>query len=325
MHAQGVIHQDIKPANIMLTSRKQVKVGDFGVSRISNAETTTAFATAGTPAYMSPEQCRGEPVDGRSDLFSAGTTLYEMLAGERAFDGRNVTEVAHRVQNVGLPLLPAELRSQLPRLQLVLERATGKHPADRFDSAADMAEALRQVLANRGDDVTRVQAAGVAGNTPTLRVGTPSSPPGPPIDRAMMAAVEAKLMQHVGPIAPVLLRTAINRSRSLEELCAELVRSVGNEAERDRFRHELEIEMNMARAPAPRDPSLPRGLDEDDPLQAEMQRAQAALTEFVGPIARVLTRKAAAQSASIDQLWQTLAQHIDAPAERAAFLRKRQG
>ncbi len=203
MHAQGVIHQDIKPANIMLTPKKQVKVGDFGVSKITNTETMTAFTTAGTPAYMSPEQCRGEEVDGRSDLFSAGTMLFEMVAGERAFSGRNVTEVSHRIQNERLPLLPAELRAAVPRLQLLLERATGKHPEDRFDSAADMADALRQVLASLGDDATRLQAGAGAARSesypPTVKVTSPSQPPRDP---AMLRLLEDKLRVHVGPIVP---------------------------------------------------------------------------------------------------------------------------
>ena len=156
-HEQGVVHQDIKPGNIMLTTDQRVKVGDFGISKLMNVETTTIFSTIGTPSYMSPEQCRGDDVvDGRSDIFSAGAMLFEMVAGERAFQGRNVTEVSHRIQNDTLPLLPAQVRNAAPRLQLVLERAMGKHPADRFDTGADMAEALRQVLREGAPDSTRI-------------------------------------------------------------------------------------------------------------------------------------------------------------------------
>ena len=156
-HEQGVVHQDIKPGNIMLTPDHRVKVGDFGISKLMNVETTTIFSTIGTPSYMSPEQCRGDDiVDGRSDIFSAGAMLFEMVAGERAFQGRNVTEVSHRIQNDTLPLLPAHVRNAAPRLQLVLERAMGKHPADRFDTGADMAEALRQVLREAAPDSTRI-------------------------------------------------------------------------------------------------------------------------------------------------------------------------
>ncbi len=145
-HEQGVIHQDIKPANIMLTPDMRVKVADFGISRFFNAEVTMTTSSMGTPNYMSPEQCRGGPVDGRSDLFAAGATLFEMVAGERAFPGHSLAEVTHRIQNEPLPLLPAPVRAGAPRLQLLLERAMGKHPEDRFDTGHEMAEALRQVL-----------------------------------------------------------------------------------------------------------------------------------------------------------------------------------
>src|SRR5258708_18522181 len=152
-HTLGVIHQDIKPANIMLTPDMRVKVADFGISRFANTEVTSASSSIVTPNYMSPEQCRGAPVDGRSDLFSAGATLFEMVAGERAFPGHSSAEISHRIQNERLPLLPSPVRAVAPRLQLLLERALGKQPEDRFDTGHDIAEAFRQLLGGRDEDV----------------------------------------------------------------------------------------------------------------------------------------------------------------------------
>ena len=197
-HEQGVIHQDIKPGNIMLTTEHRVKVGDFGISKLMNVETTTIFSTIGTPSYMSPEQCRGDDiVDGRSDIFSAGAMLFEMVAGERAFQGRNVTEVSHRIQNDSLPLLPAHVRNAAPRLQLVLERAMGKHPADRFDTGTDMAEALRQVLREAAPDSTRIAPEARprdGGHAATRRARTPpGASRSPPLDPTLLKAVEEKL------------------------------------------------------------------------------------------------------------------------------------
>jgi serine/threonine-protein kinase len=332
-HAQGVIHQDVKPANIMLTREKRVKVGDFGISRFANTETTAVFSTVGTPAYMSPEQCRGETVDGRSDLFSAGATLFEMIAGDRAFPGRNVTEVSHRILNERLPLLPAELRATVPRLQLVLERAMGKHREDRFDTAADMADALRQLLAggptDEASDATRLAPRGgvaVAGATypPTVRRDADPRPPGPPLDPDMLRLVEDKLKVHVGPIARVLVRAAADRSRSADELCAELALSIRDGAERERFRHEVEPLMRSRPPAAARPSSLGDSGSRSDRLpEQELERVQAALTQFVGPIARVLVRRAAAKASTVEALWQDLAIHIESPAERTAFLRQR--
>jgi serine/threonine-protein kinase len=347
-HAQGVIHQDIKPANIMLTPEMRVKVGDFGISRLLNTEVTTITSTVGTPSYMSPEQCRGDEVDGRSDLFSAGATLFEMVAGERAFQGRNVTEVSNRIQNARLPLRPAGGRAAAPRLQLVLERAMGKHPEDRFDSSADMADALRQVLAggppDGAPDSTGLRVG--AANAPTALHQAPASrPPGveatPPVDPGLLQTLEDKLKAYVGPIARILVRTAASRTGSIDALCAELALSVRDDADRERFRREV-APLMRSRPPAPagppslgdsagrdsasrdsasRDSSSP-GLGASLP-EPELERAQAALTQFVGPIARVLVRRAAAGAPSVEALWQALSDHIESATERSAFLRQR--
>ena len=330
-HEQGVVHQDIKPGNIMMTPEHRVKVGDFGISKLMNVEATTVFSTIGTPSYMSPEQCRGDDiVDGRSDIFSAGAMLYEMVAGERAFQGRNVTEVSHRIQNDNLPLLPAHVRSAAPRLQLVLERAMGKHPADRFDTGTDMAEALRQVLKDVGPDSTRiVPESGLAAPG-----GAPRTPPRedsvmrerqPPLDPALLTAVEEKLRAYVGPVARILVQTVAARGRSAADLCSELALSVPDEADRERFRREV---ASLAR-PRPSAPTGSPSLSDSSGRgrvslpEQELERAQAALTQFVGPIARVLVRRAAANASSVEVLWQALSTHIEQPAERAAFLRQR--
>jgi eukaryotic-like serine/threonine-protein kinase len=336
-HEQGVIHQDIKPGNIMLTTDHRVKVGDFGISKLMNVETTTIFSTIGTPSYMSPEQCRGDDiVDGRSDIFSAGAMLFEMVAGERAFQGRNVTEVSHRIQNDNLPLLPAHVRNAAPRLQLVLERAMGKHPADRFDTGADMAEALRQVLRDAGPDRTRV--------VPEAKVTTVVAPRAPredssgrrphsPLDPTLLKTVEEKLRTYVGPVARVLVQTVAARGRSAADLVAEVALSVPGEADRERFLRET---ASLARirppAPPPGGPPLSDssgsrsggGRGRVSLPEQELERAQAVLTQYVGPIARALVRRAAANASSVEVLWQALSTHIEQPAERAAFLKRRQ-
>ena len=332
-HTQGVIHQDIKPGNIMLTAEHRVKVGDFGISRLMNTEATTVFSTIGTPSYMSPEQCRGDDgIDGRSDIFSAGAMLFEMVTGERAFQGRNVTEVSHRIQNDSLPLLPADVRAAAPRLQLVLERAMAKHPADRFDTGTDMAEALRQVLRDTGPDSTRIlpegSAAAPAGARAATREPSIAHERHPPLDPTLLKTVEEKLRAYVGPVARILVQTVAARGLSAADLYSELALSVPNEADRERFRREVApLARTDPPAPTPRRaPSLSdsSGRRRVQLSEQELEQAQAALTEFVGPIARILVRRAAANASSIDHLWQALSTHIESPAERSAFLRRRQ-
>src|SRR5579875_1915116 len=96
-HALGVVHRDVKPANILLSEGARVKVADFGISRLQGSTLTQSESLVGTPSYMSPEQCRGDEVDPRSDLFSAGVILFELLAGERPFHARNVTGILNQV------------------------------------------------------------------------------------------------------------------------------------------------------------------------------------------------------------------------------------
>ncbi len=328
-HAMGVIHQDIKPANIMLTPEMRVKVADFGISRFVNTDVTSTSSSMGTPNYMSPEQCRGSTVDGRSDLFSAGATLFEMVAGDRAFAGHNMGDVSHRIQNERLPLLPAPVRAVAPRLQFVLERAMEKQPDDRFHTAGEMAEALRQVLGGSRDDevnvITRVSpAGGVSGGTTdsqNVQRDAGAQAPGTQLDADTLQALEHKLTGYVGPIARILVRTTAGRSRSVGDLCSQLALSITDSAERQRFRRDVEL---LLRSRSPVAASTSQRSDSSVLPEHELERVQEALTQFVGPIARVLVRRATADASSIEALWLSLSNHIDSPAERSAFLRKRQ-
>jgi eukaryotic-like serine/threonine-protein kinase len=328
-HEEGVVHQDVKPANIMLTPDMRVKVADFGICRFVNMEVTITTSSMGTPNYMSPEQCRGGPVDGRSDLFAAGATLFEMVAGEHAFPGRNVAEVTHRIQNEPLPMLPAPVRAVAPRLQLVLERAMGKQPEDRFDTGYEMAEALRQVLGGRrGDEEesTRVSPMPVAGDAPSQKAPADArSGTEPRLDADTLQALEHKLTDYVGPIARILVRTTSGRSRSVADLCSQLALSIADGAEREQFRREVNLLIRSRSAVADGASPPGAGTARSHRLpEHELERVQEALAQYIGPIARVLVRRATADASSVEALWLSLSNHIESPAERSAFLRLRQ-
>jgi eukaryotic-like serine/threonine-protein kinase len=144
-HERGVVHRDIKPANVMLTSQGQVKIADFGIARIESSSMTQAGTIMGTPAYMSPEQFMGQTVDARTDIYSAGVVLYQMLTGERPFEG-SMTAIMHKVLNVAPPR-PSELSVTTPEtLDAVVARAMAKRPEQRFASAIEFAVALRTAL-----------------------------------------------------------------------------------------------------------------------------------------------------------------------------------
>jgi serine/threonine protein kinase len=148
-HAQGLVHRDIKPANILLENGvERVKITDFGLARaVDDASLTRSGVIAGTPLYMSPEQTRGEPLDHRSDLFSLGSVLYAMSAGHSPFRTDNTMGVLRRIcDDAPRPL--REVNRDIPAwLGLVVEKLLQKSPADRFQSAAEVAELLGQYLA----------------------------------------------------------------------------------------------------------------------------------------------------------------------------------
>jgi serine/threonine protein kinase len=164
-HDSGVIHRDIKPGNILLTSRSsdilpgkplpddfEAVLTDFGLVRFldSTQHTTGSGQIAGTPAYMSPEQARGELTDGRTDIYSLGIVLYEILAGHLPFEGETTMGVLMKHMNeppLPIPGLP-------PRMQYVLDRALAKSVDDRFQSPAEFADAFTNAVENRSDDST---------------------------------------------------------------------------------------------------------------------------------------------------------------------------
>jgi eukaryotic-like serine/threonine-protein kinase len=155
-HARGIVHRDVKPGNIMIDARGQVRVMDFGLARVvaspaeaSHIETTTrltiAGSTVGTVAYMSPEQARGGAVDARSDLFSLGVLLYEMLAGRRPFDGASPADtLSALLTREPTPL--ARVRPEVPdALQRIVEKALRKRADERYQTAGDLLVDLRDV------------------------------------------------------------------------------------------------------------------------------------------------------------------------------------
>jgi serine/threonine-protein kinase len=170
-HRASIVHRDIKPGNVMITRDGSVKVMDFGIARAvaqSTATVTQTAAVMGTAQYLSPEQARGEKVDARSDLYSTGVVLYELLTGQPPFQGDSPVAVAYQhVREDAAP--PSDIEIDLPGdVDAVVMKALAKNPANRYQSAGEMTDDLGRLLTGR-----RVLA------TPLLREPTPRPAPPP--------------------------------------------------------------------------------------------------------------------------------------------------
>ncbi len=149
-HGRGVVHRDIKPSNIILHDGDKVKVTDFGIAKLANADLTQSGTLLGTPSYMSPEQAMGEKVDGRSDIFSLGVVAFEMLAGQQPFPGSNVTAILYKLVH-DEPVMPSDLGTNglVPeKWRQVFAKALAKKPVDRYATAGAFVGDLEGCLAS---------------------------------------------------------------------------------------------------------------------------------------------------------------------------------
>ncbi|MFZ3089883.1 MAG: serine/threonine-protein kinase [Nitrospirota bacterium] len=142
-HKNGIIHRDIKPANVMIVDKKLVKVMDFGIARIASSDMTQTGKVIGTPNYMSPEQVMGVKVDHRTDIFSLGVALYELLTGEKAFPGESITTVIYRILHED-PISPRKLKLQLPSsLDYIVNKAISKDIEKRYQNVEEFTKDLK--------------------------------------------------------------------------------------------------------------------------------------------------------------------------------------
>src|ERR671935_374039 len=187
-HKNGIVHRDIKPNNVIVSPEGRLKVTDFGIARSGASQMTEVGSIIGTAQYLSPEQARGSPVDQRSDVYSVGIVLYEMLTGCVPFTGDTPLEIAMKHLSE-VPVPPSEVRDDVPDdLDLVVLRALAKDPDDRYQTAEEMDGDLARiqrgmsVSSETADTATAVLAgAGISG-APTIIAPRPTqvAPPQPP-------------------------------------------------------------------------------------------------------------------------------------------------
>jgi serine/threonine protein kinase len=364
-HSRGVVHRDIKPANLLITGAAQVKVSDFGIARIESSTLTQTGSMIGTPSYMSPEQFRGEAVDGRSDVFSAGVLLYQLLTGVRPFVGSASTVMQQILNQDAAP--PSQLLAILKGYDRIALRAMAKAPDARYASARAFYDALA-ALGQDGDEHDNeldsdrtVLAAG-------LRIVSPARPANTPTGAGLATAMasgtattltpwkleafpelEAILSRQIGPMAKFLLKKAAAKAEGIDELAELLLQHIPSDGGRLEFQQAIAMlkrklaasgtgsgvdgsgvirsaagstavvtgmATGMASSTSAR-PPIRAPLPFDDAwCDAMAQR----LTVFIGPIARVVAKRAARQTNDKTEFLQLVSSHIESPVERARFL-----
>jgi serine/threonine-protein kinase len=151
-HRQGVIHRDVKPANIMVLKDGKVKVTDFGIAKAVSSSQTKSGIVLGTPNYMSPEQINGHDLDGRSDIFSLGVVFFELLTAVLPFHGKNLTNLFYQITQAKHPS-PREINPKVPNpVEQIVDKALAKDPEQRFQTCSDFARYLKAMI-NRIDQV----------------------------------------------------------------------------------------------------------------------------------------------------------------------------
>lgn len=247
-HARYVIHRDIKPSNILITTDGQAKLLDFGMAfTAADFSVTMPGSIMGTLHYMSPEQVRGERVDARSDLYSTGVTLYEIVTGRRPFEGSTEYEImtGHLEQ---VPKLPSAVNPAVPfSLSMTVLKALAKDPAKRFQSATEFLNALTRVLA---DDTPTLEILAIQpgssgpssdpakspASSPVGKVGSgPDGPSARNFDPAILDSVSRELAVFIGPIAKVVVKRAAEHCSSVEDLYGTVAGEIRSEKDRSSF------------------------------------------------------------------------------------------
>lgn len=165
-HSKAVIHRDIKPANLMIVQGNLVKIMDLGIARIPFSDLTKEGKLVGSPSYMSPEQLQGQKIDGRSDLFSLGVTIYQCMTLKKPFPGENINEICLKIVHGSFAPV-TQLRPDLPKaFDSFMETALAKDPDLRFQSGAEMARALEKLISDRGERADSTASESVSEGVP---------------------------------------------------------------------------------------------------------------------------------------------------------------
>jgi len=338
-HNQGVVHRDIKPANIILLQCGQIKVSDFGVARIDTSDLTGTGFMVGTPNYMSPEGLRGAPVDLRSDLFSVGVLLFELITKKKLERGIPFLEALELLTEPSIhsPVL-------IDQLYPILEKALQSKADQRYQSADELIKELRTVESYNSDEaqsilkqVSEISSTNTDNDSEKSLSGTRNSTQWNPDS---LKTIEKNLAHYIGPLARLIVSKIAKKSKTVDDLSQSLASQIPTEKERTEFLRELE--KSGVRESALLNTSSPSrlsksaisglstatgrtssGLSQIKEISSEdIERATKQLAYYLGPLAGRIVKKMVKKARNLDNLYQQLAQQIPDEQERKAFLSK---
>ena len=319
-HRYGVWHRDIKPANLIVTAAGQLKVTDFGIARIASAALTQTGSAIGTPGYMAPEQYLGEAIDQRVDIFASGVLLYRMLAGQPPFSG-SPDAVMYQLFHA-TPVAPSRVAGsgRDARFDAVVARAIAREPGSRFASADEFRQALAAAAAGRDDATLVLPPPAPLPHAHAAPSGAPYPPTATAVtdwDAATLAPLETALATLIGPLAKMLVRQAARGSQDMGSLASRVAEHIADAGQRQAFI------ARFAGAPIAQGPALASAASGTGttPLPAALiEHATRVLTSHMGPIARIVVKKASARALTRAEFFRMLSDEAGATVDRARLI-----
>ena len=247
-HSKGVIHRDVKPANILCPSAASIKVADFGVARLDSLDLTkpNGLGAVGTPNYMAPERFLGRPADVRADLFSAGVILYQLLTGAKPFAALDLPELMRKLLNEVPPSVMSLRPTLWSEIDAVAQKALARNPEDRFQTAERFVEALSAAIEARPNDNLMPLDL-----TKLSRPASPEAVAGPApeglsltmADQLSVGTIDAlsrALARWLGPIARLVVKQALQETTDVDMLLTSLTQQIKTDGEIALFRQGAE-------------------------------------------------------------------------------------
>ena len=320
-HSKGVIHRDVKPANILCPSAASIKVADFGVARLDSLDLTkpSSLGGVGTPNYMAPERFLGRPADVRADLFSAGVILYQLLTGAKPFVAFDLPELMRKLLNE-VPPSVMTLRPELwSEIDAVARKALTRNPEDRFQTAERFVEALNAAIEARPNDnllpldLTKLSRPAVKDTTPSPGPERLSLTMADQLSASAIDALSSSLARWLGPIARFIVKQALQKTTDIDMLVASLSRQIKSDVDIALFRQAAEKLLRE-------DLCASSVRAQETIADHEIKAAIDALIPVIGPVAKHLVRREALTAVGRHDFYRRLADQIPEERAKARFL-----